>query len=603
MRHQTGSNGAVVSFYSYKGGTGRSMALANIGCLLANRGNGVLMVDWDLEAPGLHRYFRDLVKQRFPNDANGEQFEKWPGLIDYFQEVARLVESCTANATEDTAKSLIAQVPLDRYLVQTDIASLYLLKAGCFDRGYASYVDAVDWKAMHGRQPWLFGAFAEALSRRFRYVLIDSRTGITDTSGVCTSIMPDILVPVFTPNRQSLLGAVEVANQAASYRKNSDDLRPFTILPLASRIEGAEPVLRDLWRFGDREQGIPGYQPAFESLFRAVYDLPACDLGDYFSEIQLQHIPRYAYGEQIAVRIESGDRLSLTRSFEYFAERLACAAPAWESPREECGTVPARPESQAPIRDDAWLERQRAAALVRLAEIGASGFLEAAFFRPPPAVAFVHRQLFQAAQSAQVPGTGWPIGAVVSTNPESRPRPTQEGIAAEIVDGPSQSFDYWALRADGAFYFLRNFFEGPVYLLAEDCVERVAELLLYCFRLYSSLQVDPATRVRIAVTFHGFSGRELGGRNSETPDSPYMLAGAAVGDRAQGEAEMEIGRIRYEILDAVRNLTRPLFAMFEFFELPAGEYQRVIGNRLQDWGIPWQLAWPSQTIAARDNAE
>jgi Mrp family chromosome partitioning ATPase len=47
----------IVTFYSYKGGVGRSMALANIALLLARRNLRVLTVDWDLEAPGLERYF------------------------------------------------------------------------------------------------------------------------------------------------------------------------------------------------------------------------------------------------------------------------------------------------------------------------------------------------------------------------------------------------------------------------------------------------------------------------------------------------------------------------------------------------------------------
>src|SRR5262245_15866916 len=50
----------IVTFYSYKGGVGRSMALANIAVLLARRGLKVLTVDWDLEAPGLERYFADF---------------------------------------------------------------------------------------------------------------------------------------------------------------------------------------------------------------------------------------------------------------------------------------------------------------------------------------------------------------------------------------------------------------------------------------------------------------------------------------------------------------------------------------------------------------
>ena len=55
----------IITFYSYKGGVGRTLALANIGVLLAKRGKKVLLMDWDLEAPGLDRYFRPYLAEGF----------------------------------------------------------------------------------------------------------------------------------------------------------------------------------------------------------------------------------------------------------------------------------------------------------------------------------------------------------------------------------------------------------------------------------------------------------------------------------------------------------------------------------------------------------
>jgi MinD superfamily P-loop ATPase len=66
--------GEIVTFYSYKGGTGRSMALANVACLLAEQLSAdehILMIDWDLEAPGLHRYFRDQLEPRWRPASTG----------------------------------------------------------------------------------------------------------------------------------------------------------------------------------------------------------------------------------------------------------------------------------------------------------------------------------------------------------------------------------------------------------------------------------------------------------------------------------------------------------------------------------------------------
>ena len=71
--------GKIVTFYSYKGGTGRSMALVNVGWILASAGYRVLLVDWDLEAPGLHRYLHPFLSDPELHDS--------PGLIDWATDV------------------------------------------------------------------------------------------------------------------------------------------------------------------------------------------------------------------------------------------------------------------------------------------------------------------------------------------------------------------------------------------------------------------------------------------------------------------------------------------------------------------------------------
>ena len=53
----------IFTFYSFKGGVGRSMAMATVGYLLAQRGLKVLVIDFDLEAPGLEHYFFDEPEQ------------------------------------------------------------------------------------------------------------------------------------------------------------------------------------------------------------------------------------------------------------------------------------------------------------------------------------------------------------------------------------------------------------------------------------------------------------------------------------------------------------------------------------------------------------
>ena len=125
---------------------------------------------------------------------------------------------------------------------------------------------------------------------------------------------------------------MQLVRRATSYRRQSDDLRPLLVYPLPSRVETSEPERRNDWRFGNSKQGIEGYQPAFEKLFKEVYDLPQCSLAAYFDKVQIQHVPRYAYGEEIAVLTERGkDRLSLLKSYEGFVEWLANNFAPWES--------------------------------------------------------------------------------------------------------------------------------------------------------------------------------------------------------------------------------------------------------------------------------
>ncbi len=322
--------GEVITFYSYKGGTGRSMALANVGCLLAesySRNQRILLIDWDLEAPGLHRFF---LRHLTFADSDAQALDNHPGLIELLWEFDEASQSNNQFRIEH-AGEIFEQSTLKSTILTTDISGLDLLKAGRFDDSYASRVNTFDWEGLYTRARWLFPSFADFLAKNYAYVLIDSRTGISDISGVCSSLMPEKLVVVFTPNYQSLLGVLDVTRSSTEYRSQSDDLRPLAVFPLPSRIEASEPKLRDQWRYGDTDGELVGYQTQFEKLLGSIYGLQHCNLEGYFDEVQIQHVPSYAYGEDIAVLSERGkDRLSLTRSYESFTARLVTLAGPWK---------------------------------------------------------------------------------------------------------------------------------------------------------------------------------------------------------------------------------------------------------------------------------
>jgi eukaryotic-like serine/threonine-protein kinase len=318
--------GEVITFYSYKGGSGRSMALANIGCLLAREGKRVLIVDWDLDAPGLHRFF-----ERYSMGTGQRAFDEWvasaPGLIELLDVLFAGAQN-SSQPFGDGRSAPFEDVDLARYCVTTDIERLWLLKAGRFDGEYPNRVASMNWGSRYKQWPGFFQGFSEWLAKDFDYVLIDSRTGVSDISGICTALIPEKLVLVFTPTAQSISGGIEVMERSARFRLNSDDLRSYIVYPLPSRIETSELELLRAWSGRYREE--------FEKCFRRLYDLDRCDLSSYFEKVQIQQVGRYAYGEEIAVLAENqANRLSLSRSYYVFMKWLTSRAPWEEQPVEQ----------------------------------------------------------------------------------------------------------------------------------------------------------------------------------------------------------------------------------------------------------------------------
>ncbi len=207
--------GTIVTFYSYKGGTGRSMALANVAWILACAGKKVLAIDWDLEAPGLHRYFAPFLVD--------PDLEATEGIIDFVWEYA--LEAKTPGVAARNSDWLGRFTDITRYAAAVDWefpgeGALDLIPAGRQDAGYAARVNLFNWSNFYDQLRG--GTFWEKVKHNARskydYILIDSRTGVSDTAGICTVQLPDVLVVCFTLNRQNIEGAAAVASSVRAAR-------------------------------------------------------------------------------------------------------------------------------------------------------------------------------------------------------------------------------------------------------------------------------------------------------------------------------------------------------------------------------------------------
>jgi MinD-like ATPase involved in chromosome partitioning or flagellar assembly len=180
------------TFYSYKGGVGRTLALANTAALLVKRGRRVVLIDFDLEAPGLDS-FQEL------KEATGK-----PGVVEYVSDFERNAQAPDISAYVHPCESK----PGLR-------GKLWVMPAGRKDSSYNSARAKLDWADLYERgigEPFVEN-WKAAIHRYCEpdYVFVDSRTGLTDVAGICTLHLPDLVVMVFGLNDQNVKGVAAVA--------------------------------------------------------------------------------------------------------------------------------------------------------------------------------------------------------------------------------------------------------------------------------------------------------------------------------------------------------------------------------------------------------
>jgi len=212
----------TVTYYSYKGGVGRTLALANTAYSLATDGEGtkVAVLDFDLEAPGI-----DKISPFQP-----EQFPKKGGIVEY-------IANYLGRPSPDHED--LPEISPYSYPVK-GVDNIRVIPAGKKDRDYQSLITTMNWAELYQQKKGY--RFIEQLKERIRiefapdYLLIDSRTGLADISGITTHQMADIVVLVFNLNRQNLDG-IKKAYQSISESPKAVPVKTILV---------ASPVPRDL---------------------------------------------------------------------------------------------------------------------------------------------------------------------------------------------------------------------------------------------------------------------------------------------------------------------------------------------------------------------
>ena len=303
----------LYTFYSYKGGVGRSMALANVAESLRRDGINVLMVDWDLEAPGLERYFpisHDSVLQH-------------RGLIDLLEDYKQMLSQPFAEGSKVLPE--IEDFLMDIYPGEGGKGSLRLLpagkRAGEYLREFARMVTGFDYSDFY--QNWegerFFNWLRRELGVRADVVLIDSRTGVTEMSGVCTYQMADVVILFCSTNQQNLNGTLEMAQnfKRPEIEKLRHD-RPLDLLIVPSRVEDRAEVRDFNW-----------FKSSFQDLFSEFAPAAWQSAQKKFWQLKIPYIAAYSFNERVATREAGGvEHEDLTRAFDSLVREMAILAPA-----------------------------------------------------------------------------------------------------------------------------------------------------------------------------------------------------------------------------------------------------------------------------------
>ncbi|MCK4762720.1 MAG: ParA family protein [Candidatus Aminicenantes bacterium] len=234
----------TITFYSYKGGVGRTLALANIAVYLSRFGQNVCVVDFDLEAPGMHYKLPQFYGAPIEN-----------GLVDYIYEFVSPTGSMPGSLTKFSMK---AEKTNENY------GDIHLIPAGnVLSAEYWQKLTSIDWHSLFYKEGGegipFFLELKEKINTEIKpdFLLIDSRTGITEMSGLCTSVLADKVVFLITNNRENIEGSRQILRgiQKAKRLKGQKPVEinfVLTRIPMPDDDEGEkieEKIIADIRNF------------------------------------------------------------------------------------------------------------------------------------------------------------------------------------------------------------------------------------------------------------------------------------------------------------------------------------------------------------------
>ncbi len=217
----------VVTFYSFKGGVGRSTALGVVAGILATRNRRVVMVDFDLEAPGISVMFQQDIE-----NTAGENF----GVLDYLHQRSLTPEENIPNIAD-----CIQQINL-----QTR-GELFLVPVGEYDENYIHRLADLDMRSFYRSTKNPVKQLIEDIKQQLEpdVILIDARPGFNDVAAITLFDLADTAIICFSPTDQSFQGLRWVIKAILKQKQyqGKPDVR-FLLTPIPTLPQYKELVIK-----------------------------------------------------------------------------------------------------------------------------------------------------------------------------------------------------------------------------------------------------------------------------------------------------------------------------------------------------------------------
>ncbi|TNE44713.1 MAG: tetratricopeptide repeat protein [Deltaproteobacteria bacterium] len=266
----------TVTFFSFKGGVGRTYTMLNVAYEVARRGAFVVLADWDIHAPGL-----TVLPELSPPEVAQGKLAVRKGVVDYFESALYYLKHSKGRVLDPSSfvrpTQLASNAQRENRVLETHEhfqGDIHFIPAGRFqpnessstnegkkaDESYHEQLRNIPLNLLYTlkqeqrKDRSLLKNFVDSIARNVRsevlgpdkapdFLFIDCRTGLTELGDLTLDVISDHIVLVSGLNRQNLVG-LESALDTIVPEVRFNEIRSYLTLVLSPVPFGEDELVK-----------------------------------------------------------------------------------------------------------------------------------------------------------------------------------------------------------------------------------------------------------------------------------------------------------------------------------------------------------------------